>query len=65
MIVAAAQVQNCTALLSEDLHDGLVCGTVTVVSPFALRIEDDHPSYMAPAKPRSRHRGRGRPRRSA
>jgi predicted nucleic acid-binding protein len=61
-IVAAAQLQNCAVLLSEDLQHGWVCGTVTVRNPFAQRIEDDRPSYTAQPAPVSRHRGRGRPR---
>ncbi|HEY7672577.1 MAG TPA: PIN domain-containing protein [Gammaproteobacteria bacterium] len=64
MIVAAAELQNCAVLLSEDLQHGMVCGTVKVRNPFAHRIEDDRSDY-APTKPLSRHRGRGRPRRSA
>jgi predicted nucleic acid-binding protein len=62
MIVAAAQLQNCAVLLSEDLQDGLVCGTVTVRNPFTHRIAESSAVYSAQAKPVSRHRSRGRPR---
>jgi predicted nucleic acid-binding protein len=62
MIVAAAQLQNCALLLSEDLQHGLVCGTVKVRNPFAERVEDDRSAYAAQASPASRHRRRGRPR---
>jgi predicted nucleic acid-binding protein len=62
MIVAAAQLQNCAVLLSEDLQHGLVCGTVTVRNPFAETVEDDHASYATPVAPVSRHRRPGRPR---
>jgi predicted nucleic acid-binding protein len=61
MIVAAAQLQNCEVLLSEDLQNGWRCGTVTVHNPFTDRIEEARPSYTAFAAPLSRHRPRGRP----
>ena len=61
MIVAAAQLQNCELLLSEDLQDGWTCGTITVRNPFAERIEEERPSPAAFAVPISRHRRRGRP----
>lgn len=62
MIVAAAQLQNCELLLSEDLQHGWICGSVTVQNPFFDRIEEAQPGYAARAAPRSRHRARGRPR---
>jgi predicted nucleic acid-binding protein len=62
MIVAAAQLQNCALLLSEDLQQGLVCGTVTVRNPFEQRVEDEHGRYALQPVPVSRHRQRGRPR---
>jgi predicted nucleic acid-binding protein len=65
MIVAAAQLQNCEVLLSEDLQHDWTCGTVTVRNPFADRIEEARPSYAAFAAPISRHRPRGRPRKRA
>ena len=65
MIVAAAQLQNCEVLLSEDLQDGWICGTVPVRNPFADRLEEARPSYPASAAPLSRHRPRGRPRKRA
>ena len=61
MIVAAAQLQECDVLLSEDLQDGWTCGTVTVRNPFVERIEDTRASYSARPAPISRHRRRGRP----
>jgi hypothetical protein len=64
MIVAAAQLQNCSVLLSEDLQHGWTCGTVTVRNPFADRIEEARPSDTTFA-PLSRHRPRGRPRKRA
>jgi predicted nucleic acid-binding protein len=62
LIVAAAQLQRCGLLLSEDLHDGVVYGGVTVRSPFTLDVREPLPTYAVPAA-RPRHRGRGRPRR--
>lgn len=54
LVVAAAQVQSCPLLLSEDLQDGAVIGGVTVRSPFTLSVQD------APAAHRARSSGRGR-----
>jgi predicted nucleic acid-binding protein len=63
MIVAAAQLQNCTLLLTEDLQHGLVCGNVTVRNPFAGEISEARTDYGVIPAPTSRHRPRGRPRR--
>jgi predicted nucleic acid-binding protein len=65
MIVAAAQLQSCEVLLSEDLQHGWTCGTLTVRNPFADRIEEAAPSYPTFAAPLSRHRPRGRPKKRA
>ena len=62
LIVAAAQLQRCALLLSEDMHDGVVYGGVTVRSPFTLDVREPLPAYAVPTM-RPRHRGRGRPRR--
>jgi predicted nucleic acid-binding protein len=63
MVVAAAQLQDCALLLTEDLHDGSVLGPVTVRSPFTLAAEEDRAAY-APARAVTVHRPRGRPRRA-
>lgn len=63
MIVAAAQVQNCAVLLTEDLQHGLVCGTVTIRNPFEDRVAEGAGHYAATPKVVSRHRAPGRPRR--
>ena len=63
LIVASAQSQNCTVLLSEDMQDGATYGGVTVRSPFTLSINEAAASYTA-RTPRSRHPPRGRPRKS-
>jgi predicted nucleic acid-binding protein len=65
MIVAAAQLQGCTLLLTEDLQDGAVYGTVTVQSPFTLAASEPAAQYAAAPFVVSRHRPRGRPRRTA
>jgi predicted nucleic acid-binding protein len=61
MIVAAAQIQDCDVLLSEDLQDGWTCGTVTVRNPFVDRIQETQAGYAQRPTPVSRHRRRGRP----
>jgi predicted nucleic acid-binding protein len=62
MIVAAAQLQNCAVVMTEDLQHGLVCGTVTVRNPFATGVAEDVGQYATEPRPISRHRPRGRPR---
>ncbi len=62
MIVAAAQLQNCAVLITEDLQHGLVCGTVVVRNPFVVGVAEDVGPYVAAVRPVSRHRPRGRPR---
>ena len=60
-IVAAAQMQSCTVLLSEDFQHGMVFGRVTVRNPFVSGVEESRAAYQVPVVPRPRHRGRGRP----
>ena len=64
MVVAAAQLQDCTLLLTEDLQDGMVFGAVIVRSPFTLAVEEPRPGYEAASTVRP-HRSRGRPRKQA
>ena len=60
MVVAAAQLQDCAVLLTEDMHDGAMYGGVTVRSPFTLAVDQEQARYeVAPAY---RHPPRGRPR---
>ncbi len=63
MVVAAAQLQDCALLLTEDLQDGAVFGSVRVRSPFTLAVEERAAAYAARPVPVSRHRPRGRPKR--
>jgi predicted nucleic acid-binding protein len=62
-IVAAAELQRCDVLLTEDLQHGMTCGAVRIWNPFEQGVEEEAPEYLAAAKPRSRHRAPGRPRR--
>jgi predicted nucleic acid-binding protein len=62
MIVAAAELQNCAVLMTEDLQHGLVCGAVTVRNPFLTGVADHAGQYAVEPRPLSRHRPRGRPR---
>lgn len=64
-IVAAAQLQNCEVLLTEDLHDGAAFGSLVVRSPFTLAVEQPAAAYEVRPALASLHRPRGRPRRTA
>jgi len=63
LIVAAAQAQGCSLLLSEDLQDGAAYGGVTVRSPFTLSLGEEAAAYGAAPAAVARHRPRGRPKR--
>src|SRR5207248_9063570 len=65
LVVAAAQLQDCVVLLTEDLQDGMAFGTVIVRSPFTLNVEELRAAYAVAPVPISRHRPRGRPRHTA
>jgi predicted nucleic acid-binding protein len=64
LVVAAAQLQDCELLLTEDLQDGGVYGSVTVRSPFTLSLHQPRATYVS-SPLASLHRPRGRPRRTA
>jgi predicted nucleic acid-binding protein len=61
LIVAAAQLQNCALLLTEDLQNHAVYGGVTVRNPFSLGVSEAMASYKTAPRPVSRHPRRGRP----
>lgn len=63
LIVAAAQLQDCQVLLTEDLQDGMAFGTLIVRSPFTLAVEQPAAQYEVRPQLASLHRPRGRPRR--
>ncbi|MBI2969978.1 MAG: hypothetical protein HYY36_04485 [Gammaproteobacteria bacterium] len=62
MIVAAAQLQDCALLLTEDLQDRALFGNVTVRSPFTLPVGETPGTYSLGDARVVRHRPRGRPR---
>jgi predicted nucleic acid-binding protein len=61
LIVGAAQLQDCTVLLSEDLQAGMSFGPVRVVNPFAAQVQEIAATYAPEPKMPTRHRARGRP----
>ena len=63
LIVAAAQLQECKILLTEDLQDGMDFGGVKVCSPFTLEVREAAATYAVAPRLPSPHRPRGRPRR--
>jgi predicted nucleic acid-binding protein len=64
LIVAAAQLQDCTTLLTEDLQDSMVFDHVTVQNPFRQRTEEPPVHYAIESGIARRHRRPGRPRKS-
>ena len=64
LIVAAAQCQDCALLLTEDLQDALVIGSVTIRSPFTLDLHEPEATYAVTPATKARHRPRGRPAKS-
>jgi predicted nucleic acid-binding protein len=60
LIVAAAQAQRCSTLLSEDFQNGMMFGQLTVRNPFTSSVQEPLAEYLV-ARPRERHRPRGRP----
>ncbi|MBX9630562.1 MAG: PIN domain-containing protein [Burkholderiales bacterium] len=64
LVVAAAQLEGCAVLLTEDLQDGAQFDGVTVRSPFTLSVAEPRAAYTIPSAT-SRHPRRGRPRRAA
>ena len=65
MVIAAAQLQDCEILLTEDLQDGAEYGGVTVRNPFTFEVREPVAAYATALLPVSRHRSRGRPRKAA
>jgi predicted nucleic acid-binding protein len=65
LVVAAAQLQACAALLTEDLQDGCTYGTVTVLNPFKTGIAEARAIYESSPVAVRRYRSRGRPKRTA
>jgi predicted nucleic acid-binding protein len=63
LIIASAQMQGCSTLLTEDLQHGATYGSVRAVNPFVCEVHEEPAIYSV--KPVSRHRPRGRPRKQA
>jgi predicted nucleic acid-binding protein len=63
LAVAAAQLQDCVILASEDLQDGMAFGVLKVRNPFTSVLEEPAAEYLVRAT--ELHRRRGRPRRLA
>ncbi len=63
LIVAAAQLQECALLLTEDLQDRATYGSVIVRNPFSLGVAEAMTTYTAPQRASRGHPRRGRPRR--
>ena len=66
MIVAAARLQNCTSLLTEDLQHGSVIAGVRVMNPFVHTVQEAGAGYDVPPRSpmRPSHPLRGRPRKT-
>jgi predicted nucleic acid-binding protein len=63
-VVAAALLQDCLILLTDELPDGTIFGALAVRSPFSSVLEEPSADY-AVARAARLHRSRGRPRRVA
>ena len=63
LIVAAARLQQCTVLYTEDLQHGAMLDGVKVVNPFIAQVQEEPAPYRATVI--SPHRPRGRPRKQA
>lgn len=60
-VVAAALLQDCLILLSDELPDGAVFGQLAVRSPYSSLLEETPAEYIV-TRPVPLHRPRGRPR---
>jgi predicted nucleic acid-binding protein len=63
LIVAAARLQQCSALYSEDLQHGAILDGVKIVNPFVAQVQEEPAPYLSQLI--SPHRARGRPRKQA
>jgi predicted nucleic acid-binding protein len=64
MIVAAAQMQDCATLYTEDLQHGSIFDGVRVCNPFIAQVQEQPPREYSPVR-MAGHRPRGRPRKAA
>ena len=65
LIVAAAQLQDCAILLSEDMQDRAIYGSVTVRNPFVASVSEEPATYSVTRVRKLEHPRRGRPRKRA
>ncbi len=65
LLVAAAKLQGCSVLLTDELQDGLAFGTLGVRNPFTLAAGEPGAEYTVTHMPAPLHRPRGRPKRMA
>lgn len=63
LIVAAAQLQGCARLYTEDLQHGATLDGVKIVNPFISQVQEEPAPYAVQLI--SPHRPRGRPRKQA
>jgi predicted nucleic acid-binding protein len=64
LAVAAAQLQDCTVLLTEDLQDGMTIGALRIRNPFLHAVGEPEAPYAVIRPSAPIHRARGRPRRA-
>ena len=63
LVIAAAQLQDCDILLSEDMQADARFGDVTICNPFVAKVEEPRTTYQP--RTLTRHRSPGRPRSGA
>jgi predicted nucleic acid-binding protein len=63
LIVAAARLQQCSVLYTEDLQHGATLDGVRIVNPFIAQVQEEPAPYTTQVI--SPHRPRGRPRKHA
>lgn len=64
LVVAAAKLQRCGTLYTEDLQHGAVIDGVRICNPFIAQVQEPAPPAYVPVRVAG-HRPRGRPRKSA
>lgn len=62
LVVAAAQLQDCDTLLTEDLHEGMRFDQLIVHNPFQHRVSESPAASVRTEVELPRHRRPGRPR---
>ena len=65
LLIAAAKLQGCSVLLTDELQDGVAFGTLGVRNPFTLAAGEPGAEYVVTPHAVPLHRPRGRPKRVA